>query len=385
MSLKVVHVVRQYLPSRGGMEDVVFNIARMQQELHGHRPSIVTLDRVFRQPEALPVSEVLDGIPVHRLSYRGSERYPLFPAVLRHLGDADVVHVHGIDFAFDYLSLTRWWHRKPMVACTHGGFFHTSFAQRAKKLFFHSVTRCTARGYHRILASSANDGEVFRQVVPGDRVRVIENGVDIDKFAGASSPTLQPTLIYIGRWSSNKGLPRTLDLLAALRLIDPAWRLIVAGREYDLDRHALTQLALDKGVGDAVTLLPNPDNDAMRAAMGQASYSVCLSRHEGFGLAAIEAMSAGLVPVLSAIPPFERLSAQTQVPLIVAEDADDAAAALAQHHQQLSRRHSAVRAQAQLSAQAYSWRNVVGAYVEEYERALHAKQHKKERKKEAVA
>lgn len=204
--LSVVHVVRQYLPSRGGMEDVVFNIARMQQELHGQRPSIVTLDHVFRQPDALPVDEVLDGIPVHRLSYSGSERYPLFPAVLQHLGDADVVHVHGIDFAFDYLSLMRWWHRKPMVACTHGGFFHTSFAQRAKKMFFHSVTRCTARGYSRILASSANDGEMFRQVVSDERVRVIENGVNVEKFADASSRSLQPTLIYVGRWVDRKSV-----------------------------------------------------------------------------------------------------------------------------------------------------------------------------------
>ncbi len=371
--LRVVHVVRQYLPSRGGMEDVVSNIARMQQELHGHRPSIVTLDRVFRQPDTLPHDEVLNGVPVHRLAYSGSERYPLFPAVLRHLGAADVVHVHGIDFAFDYLSLMRWWHRKPMVACTHGGFFHTSFAQRAKKMFFHSVTRCTARGYRRILASSANDGEMFRQVVPDERVRVIENGVDIDKFAGASSPVLQPTLIYVGRWTAHKGLGRTLDLLVALRRIDPSWRLIVAGREYDLDQHALAQLAQDKGVGGAVTLLPNPSNAAIRDAMAQASYSVCLSRHEGFGLAAIEAMSAGLVPVLSAIPPFERLEAESGVPLIVAEDADDAATALAERHHQLQHRHAAVRAQAQAVVQRYSWRRVVGAYVEEYERAMHEK------------
>jgi alpha-1,3-mannosyltransferase len=378
MSLSVVHVVRQYLPSRGGMEDVVFNIARMQQELYGQRPSIVTLDRVFRQTDVLPVDEVMDGIPVHRLPYSGSERYPLFPAVLKHLGTADVVHVHGIDFAFDFLSLTRWWHRKPMVACTHGGFFHSGFAQRAKKMFFHSVTRCTARGYERILASSANDGDMFRQVVPDERVRVIENGVDIDKFAGAASPTLQRTLIYVGRWSVNKGLPRTLDLLAALRRIDPRWRLIVAGREYDLDQQALAQLAEQKGVTDALTLLPNPGNDAIREAMGQASYSVCLSRHEGFGLAAIEAMSAGLVPVLSAIPPFERLAAETRLPLIVPEEVADAAARIVEKHRQLADHHAAVRAQAQLAVKGYSWRNVVGAYVEEYERAVH--EHRPERK-----
>lgn len=263
-----------------------------------------------------------------------------------------------------------------MVACTHGGFFHSNFAQRAKKIFFHSVTRCTARGYRRILASSANDGEMFRQVVPEERVRVIENGVDIDKFADASSPTLQPTLIYVGRWVAHKGLPRTFDLLAALRGIDPSWRLIVAGREYDLDRNALALLAQEKGVSAAVTLLPNPDNEAIRAAMGEASYSVCLSSHEGFGLAAIEALSAGLVPVLSAIPPFERLAAETGMPLIVPEDPHEAAALLMQRHGELQQcRHVVVRARAQLAVQPYSWSKVVGDYVEEYERAIYEEGH----------
>lgn len=371
MSLKVVHVVRQYLPSRGGMEDVVCNIARMQRELHGQESRVVTLDRVFRQPEVLPTDEVIDGVPVHRLAYSGSERYPFFPAVINNVSDADVVHVHGIDFAFDYLSLTRFLHRKPMVACTHGGFFHTSFAQRAKKLFFHSVTRCTARGYHRILASSANDGEMFKRVVPDERIRVIENGVDIDKFADASSRTLQKTLIYVGRWTAHKGLDRTLALLAALRRHDSAWQLTVAGREYDdINRHTLAQMAVAMGVESAVTVLPNPDNATIRDAMAKASYAVCLSSHEGFGLAAIEAMSAGLIPILSAIPPFERLAGETLLPLIVPDDTELAAEAVLALHQRVAASHGALREQAQRVVQRYSWRNVVGAYVEEYERAV---------------
>ncbi len=353
------------------MEDVVFNIARTQRDLHGQNPRVITLNRVFRQPDVLPSDEVIEGIPVHRMSYSGSERYPLFPKVLREVGDADVVHVHGIDFAFDYLSLTRFLHKKPLVACTHGGFFHTSFAQRAKKVFFHSVTRCTARGYHRILASSANDGEMFKQVVPEHRIRVIENGVDIDKFADAASRTLTPTMIYVGRWTAHKGLDRTLALLAVLRQRHPAWRLIVAGREYDdINRHVLACMAEEAGVTEAVTILPNPDNETLRAAIGEASYAVCLSRHEGFGLAAIEAMSAGLIPILSAIPPFERLAGETLLPLIVPDDTVEAAAAVQALHQRVAASHLALRAQAQRSVQRYSWRNVVGAYVEEYERAV---------------
>jgi alpha-1,3-mannosyltransferase len=38
------------------------------------------------------------GIPIQRLPWRGSSRYPLAPSVLWHLQSADVVHVHAIDF-----------------------------------------------------------------------------------------------------------------------------------------------------------------------------------------------------------------------------------------------------------------------------------------------
>lgn len=369
MSLRVVHVVRQFHPSRGGMEDVVFNIARFQRELHGHQPSVVTLDRVFRQNDALPASETISGIPVMRLPYRGSERYPLCPSVLKHLRDADVVHVHGVDFFYDFLSITRWWHRKPLLASTHGGFFHTAFAQRLKKLFFNTVTRLTSQGYQRIVATSTNDGDIFAQIVSRDRLRVIENGVDIDKYANAASPTRKPTLIYFGRWSSNKGLLESLQLLQALRRTNPEWTLTIAGREYDYDAQQLRAICAEMGIADAVTLVSSPSDAELRDLMGRASYFICLSKHEGFGLAAVEAMSAGLIPVLSKIPPFIKLAQQSGVPLLIDNDPERSAQDLLALHARDDDNHSRLRTQAQIQARPFSWRSVVDAYVAEYERA----------------
>ncbi len=105
MPIKVTHVVRQYHPSVGGMEEVVQNIARQQLTRYGHAPTILTLDRLFRNShERLATRELIDGIPVIRLPYHGSSRYPLCPSVLEHVRDADVIHVHGIDF---FLRLSR--------------------------------------------------------------------------------------------------------------------------------------------------------------------------------------------------------------------------------------------------------------------------------------
>ncbi|HEX7762752.1 MAG TPA: glycosyltransferase family 1 protein, partial [Cellvibrio sp.] len=83
MSINVTHVVRQYLPSIGGMEEVVRNIARHQVR-QGHKATrIITLDRLFRNTdEQLPARDTLDGVEVIRLPYRGSTRYPLCPSVL---------------------------------------------------------------------------------------------------------------------------------------------------------------------------------------------------------------------------------------------------------------------------------------------------------------
>ena len=137
MPIKVVHIVRQYAPSMGGMEDVVQNIARQQREHHDQLPRIVTLNRLFRNSsEYLAPEAVVNGVGVVRLPFHGTSRYPLCPQVLQYVGDADVIHVHGVDFFFDYLALTKALHRRPLVASTHGGFFHTAFASRLKKVYF---------------------------------------------------------------------------------------------------------------------------------------------------------------------------------------------------------------------------------------------------------
>lgn len=308
MTVSVTHVVRQYLPSIGGMEEVVRNIAGHQLRSGQGATRIVTLDRLFRNTdEQLPAREWIDGIEVIRLPYRGSSRYPLCPAVLKHLKDTDVIHVHGVDFFYDFLAATKWLHRRPLLLSTHGGFFHTRFASRAKQAYFKTVTRLSSSAYDQVVATSANDGDLFGQIMSQQKLQVIENGVDVEKYAGSAAPQLTPTLMYFGRWSSNKGLLPTLELFAELHRQHPEWRLIIAGREYD---HSLTELqaaAQALGISNSVTLAANPSDSEIKRLLNQASYFICLSDHEGFGIAPIEAMSAGLTPILSTIPPFQRL------------------------------------------------------------------------------
>jgi alpha-1,3-mannosyltransferase len=342
--MKVVHVVRQFHPSVGGIEEVVANIARRHLAEGRDEVEVITLDRLFRgDGERLPRSELHDGVPVRRLSYIGSSRYPFCPHALAAVRRADVIHVHGIDFFYDYLAATAVVHGKPMIVSTHGGFFHTDYASALKRFWFGTVTRASARAYRRIIATSQNDGDLFARVVPAQRLRVIENGVDVDKFAGLGSAAPGRTLLSFGRWSVNKGLIETLDLLRALRGDGGDWRL----------------------------LLPAPSQSQLAELFARAQYFVSLSRHEGFGIAAIEAMSGGLVPILSAIPPYAKLHAESGLGALVdVGDLPAAADAVRGLADTSPEGHAARRERAMRHAARYQWRHAVAAYLAEYRAAL---------------
>lgn len=365
--LHIRHVVRQYYPSIGGLEGAVANLAGALNRTPGVTSSVVTLDRRFGDAAALPAVDSRDGVPIVRLPFRGSSRYPLAPQVLGALAGADIVHVHGIDFFFDYLSMTRLIHRRPLVASTHGGFFHTGFAARAKRVWFQTITRTAALGYARIIGSSEQDAARFAQIAPR-RTVAIENGVNIAKWHGAAAPDPVPVMIAIGRFAVNKQLPALIRLVGAL---GAPWRLIVAGQESDLSAADLMREATALGVADRVTIAAAPDDDAVRALIGQASLFVSASAYEGFGLSAVEGMSAGLAPVLNAIAPFQRLIARTGRG--VAVDMADAAAAAAAIHDSFARLRAdpiGERTANVAGSAGYGWDGVAAQFLAEYRAVL---------------
>ena len=324
-SLRIVHVCRQFWPAIGGMEAVVEALATLQAK-NGHTVSVVTLDKVFGKEERLPATDNLGPITIRRLPFKGSRRYPIAPGVLRHLRDADVVHVHGIDFFFDFLALTKPLHRLPMVVSTHGGFFHTQFASRLKRLYFNTVTRLSLTQYGFTAASSGQDEQMFAKLRRSG-LAMVENGVDVEKFADTTADSAAKTLIYFGRLADNKRVDLLFPLLAALRRRDPEWRLIIAGRPMGDEIARLTKLAAKTKLAAAVEIVDTPTTGELRGLIGRSSVYVCASEYEGFGLAAIEAISAGLLPALSTIAPFRRTVDRTGIGALIDFDRPDEAAA----------------------------------------------------------
>jgi alpha-1,3-mannosyltransferase len=368
--VKVVHIVRQFSPSVGGLEDTVLSLTRAQRDRLNIDASVLTLDRLFTAPDVLPADDVIHGVPVHRLPWSGSSRYPLAPSVLRHLQGADLVHVHAIDFFFDFLALTRPLHGRRLVATTHGGFFHTGAFKRAKKLWFQTLTRASIMAYDRIIACSQSDADMFRTSA-GQRLVLIENGINQAKFQDVASHTPRKTILSFGRFASHKRTDALLSVFKHLVALDPAWRLIIAGREADQKASELVDMARQFDIAEAVRFVFEPSDAELRNLMRESSFFASLSSYEGFGLAAVEAMSAGLVPILSGIPAFTRLVSAAGASASTIRPAPAAAAAAiaglpvgdAELQGEWRRRVMAVAAR-------YDWQEVASRYGMVYESAI---------------
>jgi alpha-1,3-mannosyltransferase len=367
---RIVHVVRQFLPNRGGLEDVVANLCRAQLRM-GLQPSVVTLDRLFGDPgRRLAQEEIIDGIPVRRIPYHGSSRYPFAPSVFAHLSDADLIHVHAIDFFFDALALGWMIHRKPLVATTHGGFFHTQDFSRLKTLWMNGPTRLSSLAYRAIAGCSANDARMFETIAPG-KVRVIENGVDLDKFRGASSRDPVRRLVSIGRFSKNKRPEHLIATMGELVRSRADWHLDVIGVESDWSEAELRDAVARAGLAGQIDIHVGLGDADARDVMSRASLFVSASDFEGFGLALIEAMSAGLVPVVQPNAAFAALA--EKYPVIRLADfaaPREAATAIAEEFERLEASHGASKPDIATLA-PYSWQQVALNYMMFYADALH--------------
>ncbi|MFC5069447.1 glycosyltransferase family 4 protein [Flaviflagellibacter deserti] len=375
--MKVVHVVRQFKPSIGGIEESVYQLCKRLSSRFDVK--IVTLDTVFSKPgNRLPQTEVVEGLEVQRLPWFGSRRYPIAPGVWRAVGDADIVHVHAIDFFFDALAITKPFHRKPLIASTHGGFFHTNFASTFKKLYFQTVTRMNCGAYSSVCASGDSDHAMFSRIFPS--VRRLGNGVDARKWAGRASRDPVKTLLYFGRLSPNKRIGDLLKLAQNLRTTDPDWRLIIAGTPWDVTPDSIRKEIDLAGLNDRVDLVLEPSDGDIGDLIERSSFYVSASEHEGFGISVVEAMGAGLVPILSAIPAFRAFVGSSSPGLILRDFSDaEAANEVQQVFQKFSAEPEAAKHAVISLSQKYDWEQIALSFVGLYESVAMSREADRER------
>lgn len=224
---------------------------------------------------------------------------------LQRQGRLDLIDAHfGYPDGFAATLLGRW--LKVPVTITLRG----TEVRHARDPALSGQVRTALTRATRVFAVS----ESLRQValglgVPPDKVLVVGNGVDLEKFSPLPRdearrrlrlPVEAPVLVTVGALVERKGFHRVIELLPALRERFPGLTyLVVGGASPEGDwTERLREQARALGLGGAVRFLgPMPPQD-LRVPLSAADVFVLATRNEGWANVLLEAMGCGL-PVVA--------------------------------------------------------------------------------------
>lgn len=310
--MRIFHVSDCYAPRTGGIESQVRDLARAQVAA-GHEVHVLTATAGTGGEHGGVVQDD-DGVRVHRLGARipfGLPVNPAAPPMIRSLlADLvpDVVHVHaGVvsPFAFDGARIAVA-HGTPVAITWHCMLDGTVPALRR-------AVRASRWAAAPVALSAVSHAAAQRVAAVFDApVRVMPNGMDL--AAWAPQPRPEPPIDPVGqapRPTSGAPLRCVATMRLAPRKRGPALIAIVEDAMTQLEPGALTLDVLGdgpartrmerrierRGLGDVVTLRGRLPRERVRAAYADAEVFVAPAALEAFGIAALEARTAGLVVV----------------------------------------------------------------------------------------
>ncbi len=388
MNLRIAHVIDSLDPRFGGPPSVCIRLAAAQASL-GHQVQIVSLTdhaaiaRVAQSLSGVPGIQRVDFAYVekstnywHRMTGSDIERWMLCPD-----RTWDVVHIHNV-WEPAVLGASRAAKRRaiPYVVTPHGtldrwGMSQGSIKRIKKRIALWLVARAALEG--AAFLHMLNEGEREGTSDLGLKVRteIVPNGVFIEEFLAfppqvafrEMHPAIgnDPYVIFLSRLHHVKGLDRLIDGFAAMPPRIPRAHLVVAGPDFGVEREMRARVnAL--GIRDRVHFVgPLYGGDKMAALSGATAYGL-VSRQEGFSIALLEALLAGLPVVISAECRFPEV-AEFGAGCIVDHDPTSVAEGLSEYlSNPIYARESGLRGR-ELVALRYTWpalaEMLVNAYV----------------------
>ncbi|ADU47569.1 glycosyltransferase family 4 protein [Intrasporangium calvum] len=380
--MKVALLTDCYLPRLGGIEVQSHDLAQHLVAL-GHEVEVFT---ATPGPEGQLRGEItpVDGIPVHRLAIRLPWELPVNPLAPRELrrrltaGGFDVAHVQtGVvsPFAWDGTRVTldlglptaMTWHC--MLGQVAPGFAVAGF-----------VHRWAARGVAMSAVSGVAAAPLRELVGPAAAVTVLPNGIDVahwrpSRSAHSTQGAAQPSsvqspplrLITAMRLAPRKRPRALVELVARAERLAGRGSLSLTILGEGPDRRRVESYLDTHGIG-WVSLPGRVPRDELRERYAAADVYVSPSELESFGIAALEARTAGLPVVARAGSGVGEFVTHDVGGLIVPDDAvmAGALAGLAVDRGRVER----MRRWNLDHSPEQDWPHVAALAVAEYERAI---------------
>jgi len=165
------------------------------------------------------------------------------------------------------------------------------------------LIRLVWRQARAVVANSAGLRDLALAFDRRTPIDIIPNGVDIERFKPCEREWQPARMLFVGRIVYQKGLDVLFQALGGL--LDLEWQLTLVGDGNQ--RPHLEELARSLGMIERIHFTGWLSGEAVATQYQQANLYVAPSRHEGMPNVVLEAMSAGLPVIASAIAGNEEL------------------------------------------------------------------------------
>jgi glycosyltransferase involved in cell wall biosynthesis len=299
---------------------------------------------------------------------------------LRRVDGFDVYHVVDHTYANLVHRLPR---ERTVVTCHDVDAFRAVLEPAAERrsLPYRWMSRRILEGLrlaaHVMCASdSTRDALARLAAFPPERLSVIRNGADATGWSdsGAASdleagrllgPPRRYDLLHVGSTIPRKRIDLLIEIVAAIRAVQPDARLIRAGGQFTAEQRVH---ARDLGMLDAIVVLPFVDRATLSAIYRRAALTLLPSEREGFGLPLVETLACGTPVVASDIPVLREIGgdAASYAPLDDVPAWRDMVLALFRERDRSPAAWQARREAARARAADFSWSRYTARVVEVY-------------------
>ena len=223
------------------------------------------------------------------------------------------------------------------------------------------VERSMMRRARRASATSLASRETIEKVAPGMPIDMVAAGVPEELFTLERRPG--NFLLYFGRLDIfHKGLDTLLEAIAILARDREGIEIRIAGRGKDADR--VTEMAQTLGISRNVRLLGAVSDSERNELFSGALLQLMPSRFEGFGLAAAEAMAAGVPLIASTAGSLPEVVDAPRGGILVPPHDSRALADAARKLLDDPAMRSSLSLSARESARRFSWSAVADAHLQ---------------------
>lgn len=220
-------------------------------------------------------------------------------------GEKLVCHLHAQKSALVFFRAARGLHLREHTLYT----VHSTYGSRDLKYRLSSCACSLLAKYANCVSYSAyTEYATWVKWIKGDKIMAIQNGVDFNRIQEAISGLPKHDeeadihkLVCVGRMIPIKNQQFLVKLMKHL----PKSQLILIGKEDD----KIKELAKIEGVEDRVIMTGLIPRDEVFRQLNECGIYVSASLVEGMPVSVLEAISAGLIPVLSDIAPHKEVTA----------------------------------------------------------------------------